>query len=137
MGFCLIKGQQTIKYNHFNSGQLSKRLENQKPRRHSHRQLSVQKCFQSLNQRNLQMYYIAGFHCHATKIKSKLMDKNSQEFVILQEIISLSTLPSLRSLQFFVLELAVKMFYKNLQSSAWKRHSCVPERDTVMVAGNQ
>ena len=71
------------------------------------------------------------------KIKSKPLDKNNQELVMLWEINSLSTLPSLRSLRIFVLELAVKMFYKNLKSSVWKRHSCVPERDTVMAAGNQ
>jgi len=72
-----------------------------------------------------------------TKINSKPFNKRSQEFQIKSKINKITTSPSLRSVQYSVLELFAKQFHPNLWSSGWRRHIGVRPWYTNMAAGYQ
>ena len=59
---------------------------------------------------------------HHKKVNPKLLSEKTQEYYRLQKITSYSVCPSLGFVRYSVLELSVKMFHTNLQSSVWKRH---------------
>ena len=65
--------------------------------------------------------YLLVFTVTPQKVNPKLLSEKTQEYYRLWKITRYSVCPSLGFVRYSVLELSVKIFHTNLQSTVWKR----------------